>query len=235
MVPLTRYMPLLAIRNNTASQPFWMTANSSFHTFIKTRGGKKANTVNDGCKVPGESVLVDVLAQEVVLGGHHDLCSSSSIDEAQGIPKINLIHSTPRDTKRHTNPQWNDHRTKESRGGCSVGVQSRQTSAVRMKMTNLGLPSSSILGRGGGGGLWNWRDIIPLFPLASTKKTAAFPLPVLKLEVPRREEKRECLARESSVEVRKPEEKGTRRAAFRDIPTTTPSIVYSTDQREIHS
>lgn len=44
------------------------------------------------------------------------------------------------------------------------------TLAVRIKTTNLGLPSSSILGRGGGGALWNCRDCIPFFPLASTTR-----------------------------------------------------------------
>jgi len=38
-----------------------------------------------------------------------------------------------------------------------------------MKIRNLGLPSSSILGKESvGGGLWNWRVCIPFFPLALT-------------------------------------------------------------------
>lgn len=63
------------------------------------------------------------------------------------------------------------HKRRDRRHG--EGIE-RETFVVRMKMTNRGLPSSSILGRGGGGGRWNWRAIIPLFPLASTTISCRF-------------------------------------------------------------
>ena len=92
------------------------------------------------------------------------------------------------------------------------------TLAMRMKMTNLGLPSSSILGRGGGAERWNWRDIIPFLPLASTTNTwrgGAF-----KLRCCLRWETRECLTETSSLWRKREFVGGRRRRAFRDIPTS---------------
>lgn len=84
-------------------------------------------------------------------------------------------------------------------------------------MTNLGLPSSSILGRGGIGGLWNWRACIPLFPLASTTSSGR---PCFGLgAVGARELTSECFTSSSScapLEL----DRGSRTRAFRDMPAS---------------
>lgn len=89
-----------------------------------------------------------------------------------------------------------------------------QTLAMRMKMTNLGFPSSSILGNGGGW-RWNWRPCMPLLPLASTTN-ALFFWDFCTVRV----EKIECLMNPSSLALEF--DKGVRTsAAFRDKPTTS--------------
>lgn len=46
--------------------------------------------VNDGGEVPGERVLVDVLAEEVVLGGEHDLRRRTARDDVERVPEVDL-------------------------------------------------------------------------------------------------------------------------------------------------
>lgn len=46
--------------------------------------------VNDGSEVPGERVLVDVLAEEVVLGGEHDLRRRPTRDDVERVPEVDL-------------------------------------------------------------------------------------------------------------------------------------------------
>lgn len=80
-------------------------------------------------------------------------------------------------------------------------------------MTNLGLPSSSILGKEGGGVFWNWRACIPLLPFASTTNTRfclcwGFWVIVL-------EENSECFTNTSSCVLEF--DKGSRTSAFRDM------------------
>jgi len=94
------------------------------------------------------------------------------------------------------------------------------TLAMRMKMTNLGLPSSSILGKGGGAERWNWRAIIPFLPLASTTNTWPWRCGAFKLRCCLRFETRECLTETSSLWRKREFVGGRRRSAFRDIPTS---------------
>lgn len=85
-----------------------------------------------------------------------------------------------------------------------------------MKITNLGLPSSSILGKEGGGCLWNWRACIPFFPFAWTTNTCfclCWGCWVVLLE-----EQSECLTNPSSIVLEL--DKGSRISAFRDITTS---------------
>lgn len=87
---------------------------------------------------------------------------------------------------------------------------------MRMKTTNLGLPSSSSLGRGGGGLRWYCRAAIPFLPLASTTINLwCFGLTTVLVLV----EKSECLTSESSC-ILPWEDKGNRTSVFRDIPTS---------------
>lgn len=46
--------------------------------------------VNDSGEVPGERVLVDVLAEEVVLGGEHDLGGGAAGDDVERVPEVHL-------------------------------------------------------------------------------------------------------------------------------------------------
>lgn len=46
--------------------------------------------VNDGGEVPGERVLVDVPAEEVVLGGEHDLRRRTARDDVERVPEVDL-------------------------------------------------------------------------------------------------------------------------------------------------
>lgn len=46
--------------------------------------------VNDGSEVPSERVLVDVLAEEIVLGGEHDLRRRAAGDDVERVPKVDL-------------------------------------------------------------------------------------------------------------------------------------------------
>lgn len=92
-----------------------------------------------------------------------------------------------------------------------------QTLAMRMKMTKRGLPSSSILGNEGGGGLWNWRACSPLLPLACTTNTRRCLSRPLGFWVVL-EENSECLTSTSSCVLEL--DNGSRTSAFRDIPTS---------------
>jgi len=46
--------------------------------------------VDDGSEVPGERVFVDVLAEEVVLGGEHDLRRRAAGDDVERVPEVDL-------------------------------------------------------------------------------------------------------------------------------------------------
>lgn len=46
--------------------------------------------VNDGSEVPGERVLVDVLAEEVVLSSKHDLRRRPARDDVERVPEVDL-------------------------------------------------------------------------------------------------------------------------------------------------
>lgn len=90
-------------------------------------------------------------------------------------------------------------------------------------MTNLGLPSSSILGKEGGGVFWNWRACIPLLPFASTTNMClclcwGFWVIVL-------EENSECFTNTSSCVLEF--DKGSRTSAFRDMLASIFCSLYS--------
>lgn len=90
-----------------------------------------------------------------------------------------------------------------------------------MNMTNLGLPSSSILGIAGIG-RWNWRACIPFFPFASTTINLFPWFCCCFLWIC--DEQNECLIKlESSIVLRfleLMEVCGTSACAFRDIHTS---------------
>jgi hypothetical protein len=46
--------------------------------------------VNDSGEVPGERVLVDVLAEEVVLGREHDLGRRAAGENVERVPEVDL-------------------------------------------------------------------------------------------------------------------------------------------------
>lgn len=115
--------------------------------------------VNDCGEVPGERVLVDVLAEEVVLGGEHDLGGGAAGNDVERVPEVHL---------RGTRVGFLTHQQ-----GIYYYIQSEgikeHTLAVRMKMTKRGLPSSSILGSCGMRRCcWDCRSDQPLPPRAST-------------------------------------------------------------------
>lgn len=101
----------------------------------------------------------------------------------------------------------------------------KNTLAMRMKMTNLGFPSSSILGKGGGGVRWYWRAIIPFFPFASTTNTCRCRRWGWTVQLFLRLENRECLAGASSWSLEL--ERGRRTSAFRDIVTSISDYTLS--------
>lgn len=91
-----------------------------------------------------------------------------------------------------------------------------QTLAIRIKTTKRGLPSSSILGIGGGWRLWNWRSCIPFLPFAWT--TSAWPWLCLQAFWVVFEDTSECLTKPSSWVLEF--DNGSRTTAFKDRPTS---------------